>query len=363
MYPALAVHQALQKIEPPGLDILWVGGEGGMEEELVRRQGIPYRSVPAAGLHGVGWRTLPKNLDRVRRGFSASRLILRELNPDALFFTGGYVAAPMALASRFSGGKRPATVLYVPDIEPGLALKFLARFADKITVTASASLQYFSKSAQVAVTGYPVRGDLFQWEKSAAYRVFNLDQQLPVLFVWGGSKGARSINRALLAALPAILKQMQVIHISGMLDWPEVAALNELLKPLEKSRYRPFPYLHEEMGAAYTIADLVVARAGASALGEFPMFGLPAILVPYPYAWRYQKVNASFLEARGGAVVLADEDLPEKLLPLIQELINDPDRLKAMRDVMETLAKPEAAGRIARQILDAAGYGTPGVEL
>jgi undecaprenyldiphospho-muramoylpentapeptide beta-N-acetylglucosaminyltransferase len=363
VYPALAVHQALQKIEPHTHEVLWVGGEGGMEAELVTRQGVPYRSIPAAGLHGVGWRALPKNLNLIRRGISASRQILRELKPDALFFTGGYVAAPMALAGRYSGGKRPAVVLYVPDIEPGMALNFLARFANKITVTASESRQYFSSAAQIEVTGYPVRGDLLQWEKSTAFRAFNLDQKLPVLFVWGGSKGARSINQALSAILPALLEQVQIIHISGTLDWPQVEARVEQLSPLQKSCYRPFPYLHDEMGAAYTIADLVVARAGASALGEFPMFALPAILVPYPYAWRYQKVNASYLENRGGALFLADEDLPARLQPLVLELINDPDRLRQMRDAMKSLARPQAAEAIARQILDAAGNGEPGVKL
>ncbi len=361
MYPALAVHQAFQTINPPGLEVLWVGGEGGMETELVTRQGIPYRSVPAAGIHGVGWRTLPKNFGQIRRGYTASRLILREFNPDAVFFTGGYVAVPMALANRFAGDRRPATVLFVPDIEPGLALKFLARFADKIMVSTEASHQYFSKSIELQVTGYPVRADLVAWQKADAYRVFQLDTHLPVVFVWGGSKGARSINRALLAVLPTLLEQMQVIHISGTLDWPEVSARLDTLNQAQKQRYRPFPYLHEEMGAAYSIADLVVARAGASALGEFPCFSLPAILVPYPYAWRYQKINASFLETRGAAVELADEDLSAKLLPLVQGLINDPDRLRQMKDSMKSLAKPEAAGEIARQILDAASHGTPGV--
>jgi UDP-N-acetylglucosamine:LPS N-acetylglucosamine transferase len=130
VYPALAVLEAL-KNKHPNVDPLWVGGEGGMEEELVKRAGIPYRSIPAAGVHGVGLRALPGNLCQTYARHFRSRRILREFKPDVLFFTGGYVAAPMAVA-----GRSLPIVLYVPDIEPGLALKFLAYFADIITVTA-----------------------------------------------------------------------------------------------------------------------------------------------------------------------------------------------------------------------------------
>ena len=121
VYPALSVLQALDK-DP--LDMLWVGSEGGMEEDLVKRAGIRYTAIPAAGVHGVGLKALPGNLVRLARGVLASRRILREFNPQVLFFTGGYVAVPMALA-----GTGVPSLLFVPDIEPGLALKTLARFA------------------------------------------------------------------------------------------------------------------------------------------------------------------------------------------------------------------------------------------
>ncbi|MEP7135584.1 MAG: glycosyltransferase, partial [Chloroflexota bacterium] len=126
MYPALAVHSALTA-KVRDLDTLWVGGEGGMEESLVRRQGITFQSIPAAGIHGVGLVTLPRNLGVIGRGVFASRRILKEFKPDVLFFTGGFVAVPMALA-----GRSISSMLYVPDIEPGMALKSLSGFADVI---------------------------------------------------------------------------------------------------------------------------------------------------------------------------------------------------------------------------------------
>ena len=151
VYPALAVHGALTS-KRPDVETLWVGGEGGMEEELVNRAGIPYRSIPAAGVHGIGARALPGNIAKLMRGVFASRRILREFNPDVLFFTGGFIAAPMALA-----GRDIPTVLYVPDIEPGLSLKFISRFADVVTVTALDSKKYFSRLEKVILSGYPLR--------------------------------------------------------------------------------------------------------------------------------------------------------------------------------------------------------------
>ena len=138
VYPALSVLEALGNRVS---DLLWVGSEGGMEAELVTRRNIPYRSIPAAGIHGVGLRSLPGNISRLFQGVKASRRILDEFKPDVLFFTGGYVAAPMAYAGR----KKPIT-LYVPDIEPGMALKFLARFADSIALTAEESKSIFWKT-------------------------------------------------------------------------------------------------------------------------------------------------------------------------------------------------------------------------
>ena len=344
MYPALAVFQALY-LKQPDVELLWVGGENGMEEELVKRAGLPYASIPAAGLHGIGLRALPRNVAKLTRGLLASRKILRDFQPNVLFFTGGYVAGPMALA-----GRRVPTLLYVPDIEPGLALKSLARFADRIAVSAEDSQKYFSQ--KVFVTGYPVRLDIKAWTKKTGRQALNLDDNIPVLLVVGGSKGARTINQALLPQLPALLDMAHIIHITGQLDWEAVETATARLTPSQKKRYHAYPYLHEQMGAALACADLVVARAGASALGEFPFFGLPAVLVPYPYAWRYQKVNADYLTQHGAAILLKDERLRYELLPVVKDLLNDPTKRQAMSIAMKSLVKPEAAEAIAGQLLD-----------
>jgi UDP-N-acetylglucosamine--N-acetylmuramyl-(pentapeptide) pyrophosphoryl-undecaprenol N-acetylglucosamine transferase len=340
----------------PHLEVLWLAGEGGMEADLIRREQVPFETIPAAGVHGVGWRQLPKNLWQIAVGTLAARRILHRFQPDVMLYTGGYMAVPAAIAGRIQGArpKRPANLLYVPDIEPGLALKTLARFADRIALTAEESMPFFSNSANLIVTGYPARQDLRVWTLDQAHQSLGLNADLFTLLVFGGSKGARSINRALFAILPDLLEDIQIVHISGHLDWNEVEAARLSLETRLVERYHAFPYLHGEMGAALKAADLVVSRAGASVLGEYPLFGLPAILIPYPYAWRYQEVNARYLEQRGAAQVLEDADLQGHLHETIQVLLRDQGRRMAMGQAMRSLAHPDAAQKIASQVWELA---------
>lgn len=334
MYPALTVSKNWINADD---ELLWVGSIGGMEKELVEREGIAYREISAAGVHGVSLRKLPGNLSKLLSGFFQSRKILREFKPDAILFTGGFVAIPMALA-----GLKVPSLLYVPDIEPGLALKVLDHFADKTAITAEESRVYYKKQAHLVVTGYPVRDELSTWQRPEALQHFGLSPDLPTVLVTGGSSGARSLNQALLTIAPHLLEKCQIIHLTGKLDWESVQAETAQFSP----RYKALPYLHE-MGAAYAAADLVVSRAGASILGEYPAFGLPAILVPYPHAWRYQKVNADYLVKRGAALMLQDEHLESDLLPQVNALIGDPARLQDMRVAMHSLNQSQAASRIS----------------
>ncbi len=346
MYPALAVLDVLRdKVDP----VLWVGSESGMETDLIARTGLSYATIPAAGVHGVGLRSLPGNLLLLARGIKASRSVLKDFNPDVLFFTGGYVAVPMALAAR-----KQASVLYVPDIEPGLALKTLARFATHITITAAESKKYLPATSTITVTGYPTRPELGGMDKHLARRQLGLKQDEMVLLVFGGSKGAHSINQALLTCLPQLLEKTQIVHITGQADWQTVTETSSKLKKHLRVRYHAHPYLHAEMGAALASADLTVCRAGASTLGELPLFGLPAVLIPYPYAWRYQKVNAAYLAEHGAALVLEDSRLNEELLSTVSILLADRFKLGGMQKAMSALAVGDAARRIAQIILDTA---------
>jgi UDP-N-acetylglucosamine--N-acetylmuramyl-(pentapeptide) pyrophosphoryl-undecaprenol N-acetylglucosamine transferase len=202
----------------------------------------------------------------------------------------------------------------------------------------------------VVVTGYPCRAGLQAWTKAEARTVFALRDDLPVLLVMGGSKGAHSINQAVFAVLPDLLKITQVLHIIGQLEWGLVEMHRSKLPVELQSRYRAYAYLHQEMGAALQAADLAVSRAGASILGEYPLFGLPAILVPYPYAWHYQRVNAQYLVRHEAATMIEDDSLQANLLSRVQNLLADQKKLDRMAANMRKLAHPQAADRIADHI-------------
>lgn len=345
MYPALAVVGELGV----RAEVLWVGSEHGMERRLVERQGIPFRSVSAAGLHGVGLSSLPGNALSLLRGTLGSRRILGEFVPDVLFFTGGFVSVPMALA-----GWRKPMVTFVPDLEPALAQRMIAAIADRICVSAERSLEFYRSHAKLRVTGYPHRFESDTPDRNQARKSFGLTGEKPMLLVLGGSRGARSINRALWANLASLLRQTQVVHVTGEHDWPEYSEKASALEREGLLGYHAYPYLHEEMGQALAAADLALSRAGASVMGEYPAFGLPSILVPYPYAWRYQQMNAHYMAEQGAAKILEDEHLQERLLATVLSLIREPGELQEMGARCRALHQPGAARRVAQQILELA---------
>jgi undecaprenyldiphospho-muramoylpentapeptide beta-N-acetylglucosaminyltransferase len=325
-----------------------------MERELIAREGIEFDAIPAGQVAGMGLRGLV-GLAKAAWGTVQALGIIRKWKPDALLVTGGYTAIPVAIACWLL---RVPVVVYLPDIEPGGAVRVVSRLASVVAVTAEDSRVYFSNK-NVVVTGYPVRSKLVAASQADAAAHFGLSGARKTIFVFGGSRGARSINNALLDGLDELLNEYQIIHVSGELDWPTVKTRAEQLPEDKRVHYHAYPYLHDEMGLAFAAADLVVSRAGASVLGELPIFGLSAILVPYPYAWRYQKVNADYLASRGAAVRLNDEDLTMKLTATIREMLGDPVRMTAMQDAMRALAVPDAAKRIADVLLQLGGGRQP----
>ncbi|MFC1463275.1 MAG: glycosyltransferase [Candidatus Brachytrichaceae bacterium NZ_4S206] len=322
-----------------------------MERSLVSRAGVPFRAIRAGAMHGVGPVRAVGSALRTSRGVFEARRILAEFKPDVVFLTGGFVGVPVSLAAWL---QRTPSVVYLPDIEPGQALRVMARFASKVATTTEASAPFIAPDKMV-VTGYPVRDIFASASREEARRRFGIAHDERVLLVYGGSKGARSINRAVLAGLSRLLERAVVVHVSGANDWAEVSAARAQLPDEQRARYLAFEYLHDEMALAMAAADLVVCRAGASTLGELPYLGLPAILVPYPYAWRYQKVNAEYLAERGAALVVADEALMdgrEGLLPRVIALLGDAERLSAMRQASLRLGRRDGAERIAALLVE-----------
>jgi undecaprenyldiphospho-muramoylpentapeptide beta-N-acetylglucosaminyltransferase len=360
VYPALAVASELIAGGGAQVDtgrpatsrrlpeILWIGSLGGMEADLVQRAGLPFQAIHSGGVHGVGWR-LPLNALNLVRGFFEALRLVHLFKPDALLVTGGFVGVPVALAAWLN---RVPIAAYAPDIEPALALKAVSWLARRLAVTAEESRRYFTgrQVHKLVVTGYPTRPELATATRAEAVRQLGLDAGRLTVLVTGGSRGARSLNRAVVAALPDWLRNYQVLHLSGQADWAEIDAARTALPEELREHYHAYPFLHE-MGLALAAADLVVSRAGASTLGEYPLFGLPAVLVPYPYAWRYQKVNADYLVGRGAAVRINDDELPARLAAEVSGLIEDAARLGRMRAAARAAARPEAARRIAAEIV------------
>jgi len=330
-----------------------VGSQGGVEESLVTREGLSQASIPAGGVRGLAPWTVAVNLIKLARGFAAARRIVRQFAPHGVFVTGGYVCTPVALAAWL---QKVPVMIYLPDLEPGLAIRALARLATRVAVSFPEAERFFSKD-KVFVSGYPVREAFLTADKATARQTFQLDSHAPTLTVFGGSRGARSINRAVSAVLKTLLDTCQVIHICGRLDAAEMNARQEGLSPALKKRYRLYPYLHEEMPVALAAADLALARAGASTLGEFPALGLPSILVPYPYAGSHQEANAGFLTRHGAAVRVADAELADRLLPTVQVLFGDPGKLAQMGQRARELTRPDAAVRLAQEICKLAYAG------
>ncbi|MGC8837803.1 MAG: UDP-N-acetylglucosamine--N-acetylmuramyl-(pentapeptide) pyrophosphoryl-undecaprenol N-acetylglucosamine transferase [Anaerolineae bacterium] len=351
VYPALAV---LEELLARGVlrreDVRFVASPGGMEVDLIRRAGLPLELAQTGQVRGRAPWVVAGNAVRMVVGSWQVRRWMREFRPDVVLLTGGYVGVPVALAARTC---RVPICIYLPDLEPGLAVRLLARLAQRVAVTAEKVVRYFPRGKAV-VTGYPVRRAVAEAERAGARQRLGLDPGMLTLLVTGGSRGARSINLAVSSAAERILRHWQVVHITGLLDYETVQAAREAVAPELKSRYHVYAYLHEEMPLALAAADLVVARAGASVLGEFPVRGLPAVLVPYPYAGQHQEVNAAFLVERGAAVRVSDARLGEDLPGLLERLAAEPTRLREMAERSRALARPEAAWAVAQCLLDLA---------
>jgi UDP-N-acetylglucosamine--N-acetylmuramyl-(pentapeptide) pyrophosphoryl-undecaprenol N-acetylglucosamine transferase len=353
VYPALTVIEALLRPKPADVmlptlapaDILWIGGRGGIEEELVEHAGLDFVGLAAGGLRGMRLLVTLRNALRIAGSMGKARRLLAQFKADVLLVTGGYACVAVTLAGWF---QRIPVVVYLPDVVPGLAIRFLSRFATKVAVTSEESYHFFPRE-KVVVSGYPVRSEVFDLERAEARRLLGLDPEAKTLLVFGGSRGARSINQALVAGLGELLPACQILHISGRWDADWVTGAAKRLPASLRERYHHYDYLHD-MPQALVAADLAVARAGAATLGEFPAAKLPALLVPYPYSGQHQSPNAEYMERNGAARVLFDAELKGKLVPTVLELLGDEAMLAEMRESANAMARPDAAHAIAGQL-------------
>jgi UDP-N-acetylglucosamine--N-acetylmuramyl-(pentapeptide) pyrophosphoryl-undecaprenol N-acetylglucosamine transferase len=298
------------------------------------------------------------------KGVRESQAIIDRFQPDVCFVTGGYVCGPVVVACSL---RKVPVLIYLPDMTPGYAIRWLSKLAQRVAVSFPEVARFFGPKA--VVTGYPVRSELVaaaqdrpgSRQKLAEALGMMFDEpdgaQLPLLLVWGGSSGSRAINQATWGALAQILPHGQVLHVVGTRDWPlfETWQQEHTLAPELAPRYHPVAYLHDEMPLALAGADLTVARAGASTLGEFPVARLPSILAPLHSV--NQLDNAQVLANRGAAVIVEDVDLPQQLGPTVAGLLQDQARRGQMEAALAAVAMPDAAARIAAELVKLAGQG------
>lgn len=360
-------------------DLLWVGASDGMEKRLVEHAGVRYRGIATGQLRGKNPLTVVQNSGKMVAGLLGSLAILRDFQPNVCLATGGYVCAPVVIACRWL--KIPV-LIYLPDMVPGWAIRTLSLLAQRVAVSYPDVTRYFGGATPVGkavVTGYPVRQELvdlvgggalslqrhIEQRGAARYQLatrlgrslITTGQALPLVLVWGGSQGSRNINEALWKALPQVLPHAHILHVVGERDWAQWQTKLQQPPVAEAlwSRYHPVAYLHEEMMLALAAADLTVARAGASTLGEFPVARLPSLLAPHPGVNQLQ--NAEYLVKHGGAVLVADETLQEQLAPTLLKLVQDPAQRRRMEEALAHLAKPDAARAIAEELVRLAGVG------
>lgn len=354
IYPALSVVDELlddPRWETSLEDILWVGQSGGLEERVMERRGVPFAPLPTGPLRGMSpWRMVT-SVGRMAQGVVGGRRLLGEFGADVVMATGGYVSAPMLAAA----WHKCPSLIYLPDMEPGLAVRYLSPLATRVAVSFDSVLRFFPRD-KAFVSGYPVRRVLRTADRQAARAQMGFPSESPVVLVMGGSRGSRTINAALAGGLSDLLRDATVIHVSGQADYDELARRRGELPVALRERYRLYAYLYDEMPQALVAADLAVARAGAATLAEFPSAGLPAVLVPYPHSGHHQQPNADYMASCGAAVVLAEAEL-EQLVPTIRGLLGDAQRREAMARASRALSRPEAAETLAAALRTLAGGG------
>jgi UDP-N-acetylglucosamine--N-acetylmuramyl-(pentapeptide) pyrophosphoryl-undecaprenol N-acetylglucosamine transferase len=346
IYPALAVARSLRaRAGTP--EIGWLGGHRGLERSIVPAAGIGLTRLLLRSLRSAE-RDVHLVLDPIRLGLSIPQafalLVLRR--PAAIFTTGGYVAIPTLLAATVL---RIPSVLWEGNVVPGRSVRFVAARATVLAVSHPETAAALGHPRSY-VTGTPIR-ELGGVDVDEARERFGGRPGERILLVFGGSQAVRRINDAVTAALPRLVERVRVVHVTGDDGYAAALAARETLPDSLRDRYRPYPFLHEDMTAALAAADLAVGRAGASTLAEAAAFALPTAIVPYPHAAGHQRLNAESFAAAGAAILIEDADLDADRLVEVAGLLADPARHAGMSAAARELARPAAAAAVGDLVL------------
>jgi UDP-N-acetylglucosamine--N-acetylmuramyl-(pentapeptide) pyrophosphoryl-undecaprenol N-acetylglucosamine transferase len=347
IYPALAVATSIRRrLDGPELD--WVGGRRGLEGQLVPAAGYRLDRLLLRSLRSVEV-NLHLVLDPVRLILSVPQAMwwLVRRRPAAVFTTGGYVAIPVLVAARLLG---IPSVLWEGNVIPGRSVRATARLASALAVSFGATCAALSARGPCFVTGTPIR-DVASIDRLDARERLGLPASARLLVVFGGSQAVRRLNGAVAGALPRLVERLHVIHLTGADGLADAEAARAALPEDRRSRYRPVAFLGEGLLDALAAADLVVGRAGSSTLAETSAFGLPMVVVPYPYAGAHQRANAAELVDGGAALYVEDDAFDSAALLDAVGIVDDPVRHASMSAAARALAKPNAADAVAEVVV------------
>ena len=353
IFPGLALAGALQE---GGHDVTFVGTQDRLEARLVPAAGFPFQAIPAAPFR----RAISLSAFRlpvvVLKAARACRPMLRTAH--VVVGMGGYVSVPAVLAAR---RERLPIVLHEQNAVPGLANRVLARVADAVGLSFTEAAKSFSGSVRTSVTGNPVRSEIARVPEDRsllakeAREAFELEEGRRTILVFGGSQGALHLDRSAVGACRLLRGRadLQVVLITGPAHFDSVR--RAIPTGSDGIRIRVFDFV-ERMELAYAVADLAVARAGATTVAEVSTCGLPALLIPYPHATgRHQEANARALQRAGAASLILDGQLSATTLARrIENLVDHQERLDAMSERSRLFGRPDAALRLADLVGDTA---------
>lgn len=354
IYPAITLIRTIQA-KVPDCEVLYVGTKIGLEADIIPKEGFAFKTVDICGFARKLTLENIKTVFKSVRSVCDARKIVKEFNPDVVIGTGGYVCGPVLMAASLMG---IPTLIQEQNVIPGITNKILAKFVKKIAVGCKEAKAHFPKN-KVIFTGNPIRQEVMNANKEDAFKEYGFDSSKKTILISGGSRGARSINQAMLGVHQHFSgnSTIQLLHVTGKNEY------NDIVTKLQKQgidsktvgNIMIKPYLYD-MPKAMAMADLAIFRAGATGLAELTAKGIPAILVPYPYAAEnHQEFNALALQNQGAAVVIRDCDLSAKrLIQEISELLNSDIKLVEMKQASLKLGKPTAADEIANLVIDLA---------
>jgi UDP-N-acetylglucosamine--N-acetylmuramyl-(pentapeptide) pyrophosphoryl-undecaprenol N-acetylglucosamine transferase len=338
LFPGLAVAESLRD---RGHEVMLFVSEKEVDTLALSGRTFRFEKLPTIGLPSLYSPAIFGFLRRFNESLSLCRSIYRKFKPQAVLGMGGFTSTAPILAGRMRG---VPTFIHESNAIPGKANRLTARMVRAVLLGFKECAPFFPK-VRTEVTGTPIRTELKRLDRPMAREKLGLRPDLTTLLVMGGSQGASGINQAIIKSLPALHDvPLQVIHLSGARDERLVADNYQRENiPAYVSAF------HHRMEDIYSAADLTVARSGAASLAEFAFFGLPGILIPYPYAADdHQSRNAQIFVQANAAILLRESELSGDLLARkIKDLVGDMKKVRRMSENCSRLAPKDAAGRVA----------------